>query len=311
MSSPHKITLVAYDAGGAEILASYIDHNDIHANLIIDGPAFKIFKNRFKTLDTVSFEFGISNCEWVLCGSGWQSDLEWRAIKRGRELGKYVICFLDHWVNYAERFIRNGIQSLPNEIWVGDAEAKKIALNLFPKLPIKLVPNPYILDLKLKLREINLSTESKRDSQKKNRTEILFVCENISEHALQRYGDKKYLGYNEFDAIQFFLENIKLISDDNPVVILRPHPSDKPEKYFNIIKRHSEFVRLSECEPLIYEIAKTDIVVGCESMAMVIGLLANKKVVSSIPKFGSPCRLPQKDIIHLANLFDQKRSVKL
>jgi hypothetical protein len=44
------------------------------------------------------------------------------------------------------------------------------------------------------------------------------------------------------------------------------------------------------------------VVVGCESMAMVVGLLAQKKVVSSIPPSGRHCRLPQKNIVHLSEI---------
>ncbi len=41
-----------------------------------------------------------------------------------------------------------------------------------------------------------------------------------------------------------------------------------------------------------------EIVIGCDSMAMVIGLLAKKRVVSSIPPEGKPLSLPfAKDFI--------------
>ena len=55
-------------------------------------------------------------------------------------------------------------------------------------------------------------------------------------------------------------------------------------------------------EDLIIEIINSDIVVGCESMALVVGLLANKQVISSIPPEGRICQLPQKEIQHLRNL---------
>ena len=37
-------------------------------------------------------------------------------------------------------------------------------------------------------------------------------------------------------------------------------------------------------------------VVGCETMAMVIALIAGRRVFTSIPPGGRPCRLPQREI---------------
>ena len=50
------------------------------------------------------------------------------------------------------------------------------------------------------------------------------------------------------------------------------------------------------------EIVEADIVAGCQSMAMVIGLLAQKKVFSCIPPGGPCCCLPQKQIVQLRDL---------
>ena len=62
-----------------------------------------------------------------------------------------AIAFLDHWTNYPERFLRKGIQHLPDELWVGDEDTERLARADFPNVPIRLVPNPLsfesILDL--------------------------------------------------------------------------------------------------------------------------------------------------------------------
>ncbi|MGB1984427.1 MAG: hypothetical protein ACPHOH_03080, partial [Porticoccaceae bacterium] len=46
--------------------------------------------------------------------------------------------------------------------------------------------------------------------------------------------------------------------------------------------------------------------VGCESMAMVVGLLAKKRVISAIPPGGRPCQLPQPAIENLQQLVENK-----
>ena len=43
-----------------------------------------------------------------------------KVILKSEKQGKKVISFLDHWVNYQERFTRNNNKYLPDEIWVGE-----------------------------------------------------------------------------------------------------------------------------------------------------------------------------------------------
>jgi hypothetical protein len=301
LNSSAKVAIVAHDAGGAEILASYVAQNGINCRLVLAGPAVNVFKRRLGEIEIFSLEKAILDCDWYLCGTGWQSNLEWRAIEQARDAGKHVIAFLDHWVNYKERFIRKGIQNLPDEIWVGDEDAQKIASESFPEILIKLVPNPYLIDIKKQLGEIKLSNKK----QNNDIESILFVCENISDHARIKYGDERHWGYTEFDAIRFFFENVKVISNRQIMVVVRPHPSDVIGKYACIVEEFSEIAVLSEGKSLIQEIAESDLVVGCQSMAMAIGLLAHKKVISCIPINGHSCQLPQKDIMHLRAMINK------
>ena len=300
MSSPGTIAIVAHDAGGAEILASYVAQNKGAYRFALAGPAINVFKRRLVGIDILSLEAAVSSCDWCLCGTGWQSDFEWRAIRLAHDSGKRVVSFLDHWVNYQERFVRNGVQYLPDKLWVGDEYAEKLARQNFSEIPIQLVPNPYFRDLKHQIAELEMQRGSLSNNQKK----ALFVCENISDHARLRYGDERYWGYTEFDAIEYFLDNVKLLGVGVDKVLLRPHPSDSLGKYDWVLNQYPGFVELSDGKPLIEEIVESELVVGCESMALIIGLLARKKVISCIPPGGPACRLPQIDVVHLRNIVD-------
>lgn len=298
MNTGRVITIVSHDAGGAEILASYVAKNNATYQLVLEGPAINIFKRRLGAIEIVTLDEGISSGDWCLCGTGWQSDLEWNAIEQTKNNGKRVIAFLDHWVNYQERFIRNGKQHLPDEIWVGDDSAENLAKKYFPLLPVKLVANPYFVDIKRQICELGSST----DSSDQQHARVLLVCDNISGHARLRYGDERYYGYTEFEAIEYFLQNTNIFESAIHTIVLRPHPSDPPGKYNKILESHKNILKLSTGKSLIEEIAEADMVVGGESMAMVIGLLAKKKVVSCIPPGGQPCHLPHQDIVHLRDL---------
>ena len=61
---------------------------------------------------------------------------------------------MDHWVNYLERFELNGNTILPDEIWVGDKDAERIANKTFNKTPVIFYPNPYFEDLKDEISSI-------------------------------------------------------------------------------------------------------------------------------------------------------------
>ena len=130
---------------------------------------------------------------------------------------------------------------------------------------------------------------------------ILFVCEPLSEHGLAQYGDALHWGYTEHDALQYFLKNIKAISGTSiPRVVVRPHPSEFSGKYDWVKHENPSFVIIGGKETLLDEVAQCDVVVGCESMAMVVGLIAGKRVISCIPPGGNACSLPHSEIENLS-----------
>jgi hypothetical protein len=273
------ICIASHDAGGAEILASYVAQSGTTCRLVLEGPAIGVFKRIIGPIEPIPLAEAINSSDWCLFGTSWQSDLEWRAIEEARRAGKHVVTFLDHWVNYAERFVRNGVQHLPDEIWVGDEEAHALARQHFPQTSVTLVPNPYFARV---TQEI-----ARHETQKPRRIgpgmHVLFVCENISEHARLRYGDARHWGYTEFDAIKYFFSRIEDIGVPIERIILRPHPSDPPGKYSSLISEHAPLAEQSSGRPLFEEIAECDIVAGCESMAQVVALLANRRVLCAVP----------------------------
>jgi hypothetical protein len=298
MNTQEIVAIVSHDAGGAEMLASYVSQHTLACRFILEGPAVKVFNRRLGAVEIISLADGLSLCDQILCGTSWQSDLEWRAIGLGQAAGKRTVAFLDHWINYPQRFIRNGVQHLPDELWVGDAYAEKLAREHFPNLPIRLEPNPYFIDVQRQLAELEVRTASAVGKGKR----VLYVSENISQHARMVYGDERYFGYTEFDAIEYLLGNIHVLGHAIDSVVIRPHPSDANGKYDALIDRFSGIAQLGSDKPLLNEIAEADVVVGSQSMAMVVGVLANKMVISCIPPGGPSCNLPQPQILTFSEL---------
>src|SRR5450631_1883069 len=104
MTNDDVLAVVAHDAGGAEILSSLLRRMPGRHLLVVEGPARKVFDRKLGPVQPTELAEAIEQASWVLCGTSWQSDLEWRATELARNAGKRCIAFIDHWVNYPERF---------------------------------------------------------------------------------------------------------------------------------------------------------------------------------------------------------------
>lgn len=290
------IAVVSHDAGGAEILSSFVRRQGLLPLFVLDGPAKKIFKRKLGNLVTSHLHDALLKADMLICSTSWQSDLEFEAIERGKSLGITSVAFIDHWINYRERFIRRDRFLLPDQIWVGDAFAESIAREVFAECPVFLEENPYFLDIKEEL--------GGRGSIRANNEglAVLYVWEPIREHAKLRYGNERHWGYVEEDALRYFLSNLSVLNTDIKEIRIRPHPSKPLGDYKWAINEFHLPIVEGGSQPLTTEITNSDVVVGCQSMAMVVGLLAGKTVISCIPEHGTDCMLPHPEILRLKNL---------
>jgi len=187
-----KISIICHDAGGAENIVNWvIKEKNIDFLFFLEGPALSIFKKYIPNLVISTFEDAIRIPDIILLGTSWESNLEKKALIYGKRAGKYIISFLDHWVNYVERFFYMGKINLPNELWVVDEYAEGIAKDLFPNLTIKLKKNYYLENIYNYFKKIKLN-------KKENNflSSALFLTEPIKKHSLIKFGDENYYGYN-------------------------------------------------------------------------------------------------------------------
>ncbi|MBI5221208.1 MAG: hypothetical protein HY979_00175, partial [Candidatus Magasanikbacteria bacterium] len=217
-------------------------------------------------------------------------------IVAAKKQGLPSITFMDHWVNYRERFgfpNRRWQNNLPDEIWVGDQYAYKLAKFFFNSKSIKLKKNWYFKEIKDGYRLINNKVKSKADK-------ILLISEPFNS-AVNYYGDKKNKKTSEFYIMDTLID--KLGPSGRPVVI-RLHPSEEQEKYQTIINKYkSKFdVKISSGKDPIVDLAQAKYVIGMESAFLVLSALCGKKTFSYIPGNEYRCPLPFKNIIKIHNL---------
>lgn len=283
--------VVAHDAGAAEIISSHLRRQGLSFECALEGAARGVFERKFGPIPTLALDELIERSDWILCGTSFLSDLEWRAIGLARQAGKRCVVVLDHWVNYLQRFLRHGQWHWPDEVWVGDETADRIAAEILPDIQRTLVPNAYFMDIQDELKEIVVS-----DRPQGGGLSILYVCEPLREDGLALYNDPLYWGYTEEDALRYFLSNVWRISSHLERIVVRPHPQEPRDKYLWAADECDLPIATGENKTLLAQIVECDVVVGCATMAMVVGLLAGKRVVSCIPPGGRTQPLPHATI---------------
>ena len=135
---------------------------------------------------------------YTYSGTAWSSDLEIHSTKLAKEKSIYTISVLDHWVSYEERFFYKNKLILPDEIWVSDKVAKEIASSLFPTVKISQLPNFWMDDLKVKVKNLANKFKKYDDNSEIN---ILYLLEPIRE---SKQWETKKDELSEFDALDIF-----------------------------------------------------------------------------------------------------------
>ena len=291
------IGVVGHDAGAMEIISSHIRRQGLDCGFCLEGPALNVVARKIGTVPLLPLEALVKQCEWILCGTSFLSDLEWRAIGLARQAGKHCVVMLDHWVNYRQRFKRQGQWHWPDEVWVGDETAARIAREDLPDLKQTLVPNAYFMDIQDEIKIIPVPPRTRGTG-----LNILYVCEPLRDAAITLYDDELYWGYTEEEALTYFLSHVHLLTDEINSIVVRPHPKEPLDKYDWVETEFDLPLICGENKTLLEQVVDCDIVAGCATMAMVVGLLAGKRAISCIPPGGKTVPLPQREIEDMSHL---------
>ncbi|WP_338849059.1 hypothetical protein V8J88_08890 [Massilia sp. W12] len=288
-----EIALVAHDAGGAEILSALaLQHAEYAWRICAHGPAAAVFARKMK-FHPFTLEAAMHGAQGLLCGTGWHSDLEWRAMQAAQQAGMPSAAFLDHWVNYRQRFTREGQTVWPSQIWVGDDDAHRLAQAMLQaegaqQVALSLYPNPYFAEIRAQFARL----KSQAPQAFADSPHLLFVSEPLAALAEREYGDPRHWGYTELEALDYLIEKLPA----NSHVVIRPHPSEAADKFDAYLKHPKLHIHVDSATPLYVQIAAARTVYGCNSMALVVALLAEKPVVCCIPPGGKGRVLPHREI---------------
>ena len=281
------VAVICHDAGAANHILSWlkVDCRLDAVRAVMCGPAKGLWKQAFPEVPLChTIEMALDDAKSVISGTGWASNIEHEARRMAKARGIPSVAILDHWVNYAERFIREGECVWPDEFWVVDEQAMSIAEKTFPSMRIRLVPNVYLAN---QVQRVIMPAHIVEP-------ELLYVLEPMRTD----WGRGED---GEFQALDYFVSKLPRLSLPADIVIrLRPHPSDPPGKYDAWIARHPALYILVDDSPQMSDaLSRARWVAGCESFALVIALGAGRQVFCTLPPWAPACRLPHEGLIHL------------
>lgn len=300
MNIKNKILVVCHDAGGAEVISAYVKRyfKKYRFFCLLENPATKIFKrkklNRFLISwkgkkDPARIFDKIKEIDLLLTGVSWTSTFERDFIREAKLRKIRTATYLDHWVNYRERFDYprpRWQDNLSDEFWVGDEHAYRLAKKQFSNLPIRLVPNLYFKEI----RRIYNQTRKCRPWIK--RDSILFASEPLKWPAGEG-GNKKAV--NERQILEIFLKCLSGRFASSRVII-RLHPLERSEKYKNLIKKFKNQLTIVYSTPkekrTFLDLARSSKVIGMKSMFLALACLCHKEVISFLPDENLHCPLP-------------------
>ena len=254
------IGIVAHDAGGANILASYCRRKPDNYRYLLQGPAKAIFEKTLSIESEDNFGRFVSECHSFICGTSGKSDLERSIFAQARILNKETTAILDHWINYRERFVLNGKLVLPNNLITVDRNAYQIAKETFPECKIEEINNPYLEEFYNHYKELTLQKEISYKS------EILYISEGFSEHKEEgKNGLSKDLKY-----FKEFLHAKKLLFEPSLALRIRLHPSEDLAKLDQYREIYSDILQSDSSTDLAIDLSRANCVVGVSSMALVL-----------------------------------------
>lgn len=290
LSLPRPIHVVTHDAGAAEHIYFWLSEllstgaiGRESLRIECSGPAKDILYHSFNELSNLIVQSSDQpvHAKSLLAGSGWASDKEWLAIRAYRRRKLPAVVVIDHWVNYRQRMIRGGVAAEADQYWVVDDEAEKIARSIWAHKLVRQMPD-------IKMQKLVSSIKPGRPGQT-----LLYAAEPFEPGWTGRVG-------KEIEVLGFALSNIDKFETGHTNILVRPHPTEREEKYAQISTMYQSLpIQISRQESLAEVLSKASAVVAPDSSLLAVALELGLPAYCSLPRSMGKCRLPHTGIKYL------------
>jgi hypothetical protein len=297
---PETILIIANDAGGANLLASWCAENDQnHYVYCVTGPAESLFREiigSFENQQQRQLEEAFAGVDRVLCATGGDAGQLIESVHIARQKSIPSVVIMDHWAHYALRFGGDSefLSNLPDHIWVFDKYAFAQAVkDGFPRGIISLHDNPYFERIARKVQEIRSNIGDPKS--------VLYLSEPVTEPLEENgqqveapgYGGE---GYDEYELIE---DVIRVVAESGmETLVIRRHPLESINKYEDLPGRWPDLnIIFSDNSDLAIDLAGAVAVIGSNSTALALAHEIGIDAISYIPEGGKPCVLPHDTVI--------------
>lgn len=205
---------------------------------------------------------------------------EVEAIRQARRLSIYTISFIDHWINFRLRFEGLLTEELPDEIWVVDETAKKLAVEEgLPIEKLRVSANPYHYWLR-HYWSANWKGKEYLEVLKipQKGFHILFAPDPLS----IRDGSLR-TGFTEAEALRSVITVLKK-QEPGWVLLVKPHPLQPVSVLLEVLEQEAPIpyylVRSADNLELINAV---DLVLGFHSNILLEAASMKKPVIRYFP----------------------------
>lgn len=313
MTARYRILVVAHDAGGANVLAAlgckYRDAFDWR--FAVAGPAWQIVKQarlagvrlvEGRGAGEIAALLDDEPADILLTGSGWAAELERDGIRAARRCGVPVLTYLDHWVNYRERFApgEGWRAALPDGVLVGDGYAHEQALrDGFPPGCLAPVENPYLAAFLAHRGGVARPRATGMPLR------VLFLSEPV---AAAPFVVARPAAELERRVLASMIDGLGRAGAEGTQLSVRLHPSEPHDKYDELLRREQRHevrrrveVHAASARDLAEDCADADRVVGIASMALLAAAALGRPSYSYRVGDGGGFNLPQGGIVAIGS----------
>ncbi len=265
----NKVTFCAHDAGGAEVLSSFINKNSLTGSYLVSGPAQQIFAKKINDYEQCKLTEFDPDTKMLVSTTG-TTDFEFNIMLQANAKNAEVFVLIDHWTNYKERLEREDLKIRPKAILVVDENALEIAKLTYPEITIIQIENSFLANIKedyLKIRNNEIHHD------------YLFISESRGQNSVIQDN----LAGNNDKELSYFFQFLWETGQSQARILIRPHPSDLKKDYGSLIPKGFPNVRIDSGSDLLDSLSASKAIVGSTSMALVIADIVGKSVYLSIP----------------------------
>jgi len=222
--------------------------------------------------------------DWVVTGTSYTSKIELRFMAEATRSNIKTIAFIDHWTNFSLRFQRNERQVLPDQIWVIDGEAKKMAsAEGLPQDKIIVASNPYYDFLKNWRPVISKEVFYESTGIPSNVKVILYAPEPLSQ-----VNGKERFGFDELDVLERIITEMPehFWSDKRNYLLIKLHPNQIEGPVEAVVNKHIQSRNIKILERNVHTntlIAYSDTVLGIFSNLLLEARILGIKVFRFLP----------------------------